>query len=334
MASSATCCRRKKNAATFLLRHPTQMNAPAFRLSYRVDKGDFVFSSPTEPLNAHRLGESLRHRITHNRLASQAPYLDILLPPLVNGAFSYGNKMFLKFSERILTIAPFDGLYHTLSMDDGDAGKSNKYWTLRYELFTGSFDVVSSGHRAPVPDWGLGGPPSRFEKLSVRTFPKSRFPTLAALCDSGSPSTDDVPALTSSLHTRLRQVALLLRLAPALRADTLHASSAVLRSFDMDNTLPAEWIANFQPLALWATLMNTLTKCQRATVTQTPWASRALAKIENFSWSFSTPRLIGLGPDFRLFIIADEASSEGARQQKKLCGKTFPRSDDGGAAVV
>ncbi|WP_413725629.1 hypothetical protein [Sodalis sp. RH16] len=145
----------EKNAATFLLRHPTQKNAAAFRLAYRVDNGDFVFTSPVEPLHAHRLGEFLRAKISNNRLATQEPYINILLPPLVNGAFSYGNKMFLKFGERMLTIALFNGLYHTLSTDDAAEGKNKKYWTLRYELFTGSFDIINVDNHPPQPRLGF-----------------------------------------------------------------------------------------------------------------------------------------------------------------------------------
>lgn len=313
----------EKNAATFLLRHPIKQNAPAFRLSYRVDKGDFVFASPLEPLNAHRLGEFLRVKITHNRLASQEPFINLLLPPLVNGAFRYGNTMFLKFGERMLSIALFNGLYHTLSMDDADDKKANKYWTLRYELFTGSFDIINIGDHPALPDWGLGSPPSRFEKLAARTFSKSQFPTLPSLCRLGNQTAHRV-ALADSLHTRLRQVALLLRLDPPRRAEILHASSAAMRTFEMDKSLPAEWIVNFQPLALWATLVNTVTRCLPTRATQTSWASRQLALIEGLSLLLPGPRLIGLGPDLRLFIISEEAASEGATLQKNYEVTLYP----------
>ncbi|XBS70111.1 hypothetical protein ABK905_02080 [Acerihabitans sp. KWT182] len=99
----------EQNAGTFLLRHPKQNAMPKFRVAYRVDGGAFVFVSPLEPVNARPLGEALRQKIIDNPKATQEALIDIQLPPLVNGAFRYGKKMFLKVGDRMLTIVPSEG---------------------------------------------------------------------------------------------------------------------------------------------------------------------------------------------------------------------------------
>ncbi|WP_413725911.1 hypothetical protein [Sodalis sp. RH16] len=95
------------------------------------------------------------------------PHVDILLPPLFNGAFSYGNSMFLKIGDRFLPITPIDGLYHTLPGEE-EAGPYKIRWTLRYELFTGSFDIVDIDDFTVPHRKGVGGHTSRFERLAER----------------------------------------------------------------------------------------------------------------------------------------------------------------------
>ncbi|WP_132922040.1 hypothetical protein [Sodalis ligni] len=51
--------------------------------------------------------------------------------------------------------------------------------------------------------------------------------------------------------------------------------------------------------------------------------SRQLARIESLSWHLPAPKLLGLGPDLRLFITGEDASHEGAHQQKYAI-KLFP----------
>ncbi|WP_213992575.1 hypothetical protein [Sodalis sp. dw_96] len=318
------------NAGTFLLSHPRQSAAPAFRVAYRVGLGDFVFASPLEPSNAHHIGELLRQRIIDNPQATQEPHIDILLPPLVNGAFSYGNKMFLKIGERFLHIALFDGVYHTLSMDGGD--KNGKSWTLRYELFTGGFDIVDA--RLTVMSTstyaGIAGALSRFEKLAARTFSKSAYPSLAALCRPENPALD-ISSASPSLRARLRQVALLLRLDPSRRAELLHASSVALRTFKMNSTLPEDWLANFRPLALWSTLVKMVAACLVHQNKEGLWTSRTLAWIKNSSWPFPPPVVIVQGPDLRIFILNKElAASQGMHTEKEYEVQLFP---DGVEAV-
>ncbi|WP_413721912.1 hypothetical protein ACL2XG_14140 [Sodalis sp. RH24] len=307
----------EKNAATFLMCHPAQANAPVFRVAYQVGKGDFVFASPCEPLNAHHIGELLRRKIADHPQATQEPYINILLPPLVNGAFRYGNKMFLNLGGRFLHIAPFNGVYHTLSLDEGEAGAVNSYWTLRYELFTGCFDIIDISDRPPAPGHDAGSL-SRFEKLAARTYAKSRFPSLAALCRRENATQDAALAQGHPLRTRLRQVALLLRLDPLRRDEILHASSSALRTFKMDKTLPAEWTAEYPPLALWATLVNVVAACQRDRSQGNPWSSRQLAFIADHPWHFFPPLLITQGPDCRATLINEDAAHEVIFEQKGI----------------
>ncbi|WP_213992587.1 hypothetical protein [Sodalis sp. dw_96] len=291
------------NSATFLLRHPTQPAAPAFRVAYQVNKGDFIFVSPTEPANALKMGEALRRRIAENPQSAREPYIDILLPPLVNGAFSYGNKMFLKYGNRFLHIAPSGGLYHSLSQAGDEIEPDKRDWTLRYELFTGGFDIIDISYSPSSRYKVINGPPSRFERLAMRTYPKGIFSTLSTLCRVG---TWPQKNLSSLLYTRLRQVALLLRLDPARRVELLHASSVALRTFQMNNALPNDWVTNFQPLALWATLVKTLDACLSQPAKKAAWSSRQLSQIEGIFWHFPPPVLFAQGAELSLFIVNRE----------------------------
>ncbi|NDL63767.1 hypothetical protein [Acerihabitans arboris] len=297
----------EKNAATFLLRHPTQATAPAFRVAYLIDGGDFVFASPDEPPNAHHIGEALRRRIAANPRATQAPYIDILLPPLVNGAFRYGNNMFLKMGDRFLHIVPSDAGYHTLPGEEALPG--HEPWTLRYELFTGSFDIADAKGRLPAPYKERGVSRSRFDQLAARTYPKRLFPDLAALCATVKTAVNSSATPQSGLLARLRQVALLLRLDRPRRSELLHASSVALRTFRMDGSLADEWVVNFQPLALWATLENVAVASQARGMRGNVWVSRQWARVEGITWHFPPPVLIAQGPEPRWFIVNSEYSS-------------------------
>ena len=310
----------EKNAATFLLRHPKLPAAPAFRVAYLVGNGDFVFVTPMEPINAHHIGEQLRQKIADIPQATLATHTDILLPPLFNGAFSYGNSMFLKIGDRFLPITPIDGLYHTLPGEE-EAGPYKIRWTLRYELFTGSFDIVDIDDFTAPHGKGVGGHTSRFERLAERTYPKSAFPTVSDLCRLEN-WINNLP----SLYNRLRQTALLLRLDPPRRAELLHATSVALRTFRMDGALPDDWVADFPPLTLWATLVTTVdaVRRQQATASGNVWDCRQLAQIVDATWHFPPPVLLAQRADLRLFIVNKEPSPLGDLLEKAYEIRIFP----------
>lgn len=311
----------EKNAATFLLRHPTKA-APAFRVAYMADGGDFVFATPGEPANVHRIGETLCRRIAANPPASQASYVDILLPPLVNGAFRYGNNMFLKMGDRFLHIVPFAGGYHTLPWEA--ALTDGVLWTLHYELFTGSFDIVETKGRFSLHHQETGIIRSRFDKLAARTFPKRLFPDLAALCAKDKAGMGLSATPQSALHTRLRQVALLLRLDAPRRVELLHASSVALRSFRMGGILADEWAVNFQPLTLWATLENVAAASLSHGGDGNIWANRQWARMAAMTWHFPAPILIVQGADLRWFIVNSTYSSNGELLRQEYEIQLFP----------
>ncbi|XBS68849.1 hypothetical protein ABK905_20125 [Acerihabitans sp. KWT182] len=304
----------EKNAGTFLLHHRHKTDAPMFRVSYVIDSGDFVFASPMDLPNSHRLGEALRAKIAANPFATQKPYNDLLLPPLFNGAFSYGNRMFLKIGDRIMHIAAFNGVYHTLSQEG--EGANGKFWTLRYELFTGNFDIVESKDRFSSALHGARDIRSRFELLASRTYNRNIYSSLATLCGMDYSHADTSPIPESDLYGRLRQTALLLRLDAHRRNEVLHASSVALRAFKMDRYLPAEWINDFQALALWATLEKTVSLCRSRKRRGEPLACQQWSHVKDVVWHVPAPVFMARGPDMRMFI-AHLDSAAGAGGQKK-----------------
>ncbi|TCL06807.1 hypothetical protein EZJ58_5100 [Sodalis ligni] len=304
----------EKNACTFLLRHPSEPAAPMFRVAYVIDGGDFVFASPVELSNSHHIGESLRKKIEDNPQATQEPHIDFLLPPLFNGAFCYGNKMFLKIGDRILHIAHFNGIYHTLSLK-GDK-PDDKYWTLRYELFTGSFDIVDIQDHLPEKNNGIREPRSRFDRLALRTYSNQIYPTLATLCGMDYSDVDTLPLPESDLYTRLRQVALLLRLDEQRRYELLHATSVALRAFSMDRHLKVEWKNDFQALSLWTTLEKVVWLCRSHKPLGSAWSHRQWRQDESRVWRLPAPLLIARRPDMQLFI-SDKEYIDGHKWQKK-----------------
>ncbi|WP_413727315.1 hypothetical protein [Sodalis sp. RH19] len=311
----------EKNAATFLLRHPRNAAAPAFRVAYLPDEADFVFASPLDRLNSHRIGEDLRRKMDAVPPSARAFPGDILQPPLFNGAFRYGKRMFLKNGDRFLSITPAGAYYHGLPGEEGDSHEG--VWTLRYELFTGSFELSVLRSSFHLPGQGDDEFLSRFEKLAVRAFAKKKYPTLAALCQPGNMTDGLSPARQSHLGGRLRQVALLLRLDPHRRTELLHASSVALRAFRKDDRLPMEWIADFHPLALWATLENVATACGRRNEGESLLASRQLAQLAGQEWGFPAPVLIAEGPEPMLFIVSHTPVPAGPHQEKKFVIRLF-----------
>lgn len=300
----------EKNVPTFLLLHPTNSTAPAFRVAYMASRGDFIFASPIMPPNGHPIGELLRQKITEKVVVTEEPFIDIALPPLVNGAFNYGNKMFLKIGDRILHIKPLNEIYYTPSISTSHEEANGRYWALRYDLFTRSFDIIDTHISITMPLQVKNGALSRFEQLALRTYPKARYPTLSSLCQYDNNSLSIFPGQRHSVYTRLRQVALLLRLDAPLRAEIMHSSRVRLLTYKMDKSLPIEWVNGFQPLALWATAVKVATAKDPALKNKGLWLSRQKILLDNASINFRQPVVLVQGPQLKIYIINHETSMQ------------------------
>ncbi|WP_413736777.1 hypothetical protein ACL2XP_01245 [Sodalis sp. RH21] len=285
--------------STFLLTHPQRHRAGTFRVEYDFISSSFVLSMPSTGLNSHRLGQTLAREMNAGTIAACKPYMTILLPPLLNGAFSRGNTLFLKAGDKCLNISHFDDLYYMASYQDHSASRAR--WTLRYELFTESFALIDKTDPilAPINDQ----PWSRLEALAMRTYNDTAFPTLTALCRTNCDASSPAPP-EPALRTRLRQVALLLRLDPLRRATLLHASSSLVRAFKMDTALTSSFTSAYPALAIWTTFENILHSITgNHTGNNREWQHRLLAKTGELPVQFPPPTLTAIGPKQQLFLL-------------------------------
>lgn len=312
----------EKNAGTFLLNHPTDSNSPSFRVAYIADSGDFVFASPIEFSYSHHIGERLRHYFSEYPKATREPYVNYLLPPLLNGALKYGNAMFLKLGDRILPIIPEGDFYQSLPWTDDN--RFERRWTLRYELFTGTFDIVNIPDNPTKLYQGKQDMRSRFEKLAAQIYSQDTYATLAILCVMDNPSPDSSPAPVSDVYMRLRQTALLLRLDRWRRLELLHASSVSLRSFSVTAVLPQEWIVDYPAMSLWASLEKTVVLSLADETVRFNWTSRELTRLGNIFWRKNAPILFVMDPNTQLFISHIDQDANGVRLRQDFKIEVLP----------
>ncbi|TKI04693.1 hypothetical protein [Martelella alba] len=286
----------QSHSSRFLLIHPDQAHFPAYRLAYTVGNDGFVLVAPVESLNAHRLGELLRHKLAFEAGSVEHDFPHVLLPPLFCGAFRYGDRLYLKSGDRYVTLVPVDDIYYTLIIGD----EQQTEWMVRYELFTGGFELVGL-----EDSFQISRPPagtSWFERLAQRIFSYRDFPTLKALCryaDKSAKQYIQEPAMVS----RLRQAALLLRLDEDRRKEALLASSVHLRTFSLDSAGGYLWSSGFPVLALWARAEYTIAACLARQAGQRHWTCREVARLHNCQWRIPSPMIITLGYRQTLFIL-------------------------------
>ena len=282
--------------STFLLTHPTRHRAGSLRVVYDFTSSSFLLATPADRLNSHRFGEPLAREIAAR---GTGPCIHRLLPPQLNGAFRFGSVMFIKLGDICLNIQSYDGLYYLISDDDDQ--ENSLRWSLRYELFTESFALIAKTDPMLAPidsqQW------SKFEQLAMRTYNRTAFPTMKALCQADR----EEPALQS----RLRQTALVIRLDPARRMMLLHASSAIVRTFKLDTALTASYKAAYPALALWTTFEKTVdgfSSC--CPLKYREWDKRQLSRADVLPDQFPPPDLVALGHKQRPFLIYRTESDE------------------------
>ncbi|TKI06074.1 hypothetical protein [Martelella alba] len=280
------------HAATFLLIHPRESERPAYRLSYTVGNNGFVLAAPSAALHVHRIGELLRQKIEMQTPTNASRFSEYLLPPLLCGAFRDGNRLFLRIGDRTVGIAPLHNAFYACTREDG----TPMDWTLRYELFTGSFELVGETDDIPLSLAEVGA--SWFEAFAGRLFNQEDYPTLHALCHHVGGEYGK-----SALNARLRQVALLLRLDEKRRKALLHASSAVLRTFLMERARGSLWPVEFPALALWARAEDIINTCLSRQAGDKSWLSRILSRVKEGAWRIPPPVMMTQGHEQHIFLL-------------------------------